>query len=106
MRISDWSSDVCSSDLQKPLDIGELGLIVSRAFHVHALEKENLRLANMGAEDNRVLGSMITGAPEMLTVARTLERGSEERRGGNVGVRKVSSRLLTFYLKQNITHQQ
>src|SRR3546814_13253119 len=69
MRISDWSSDVCSSDL-----IDELGLIVSRAFHVHALEKENLRLANMGAEDNRVLGRMITGAPEMLKVARTIER--------------------------------
>ncbi|HEY9580325.1 MAG TPA: PEP-CTERM-box response regulator transcription factor [Rhizorhapis sp.] len=59
---------------QKPLDIDELGLIVSRAFHVHALEKENLRLANMGAEDNRVLGRMITGAPEMLKVARTIER--------------------------------
>src|SRR3546814_17823913 len=73
MRISDWSADVCSSDL-KPLDIDELGLIVSRAFHVHALEKENLRLANMGAEDNRVLGRMLTGAPEMLTVARTIER--------------------------------
>src|SRR3546814_11362500 len=73
MRISDWSADVCSSDL-KPLDIDELGLIVSRAFHVHALEKENLRLANMGAEDNRALGRMITGAPEMLKVARTIER--------------------------------
>lgn len=59
---------------QKPVDIDELGLIVSRAFHVHALEKENLRLANMGAEDNRVLGRMITGAPEMLKVARTIER--------------------------------
>src|SRR3546814_17750818 len=73
MRISDWSADVCSSDL-KPLDIDELGLIVSRAFHVHALEKENLRLANMGAEDNRVLGRMITGAPEMQKVARKIER--------------------------------
>src|SRR3546814_3612020 len=28
----------------------------------------------MGAEDNRVLGRMITGAPEMLKVARTIER--------------------------------
>src|SRR3546814_10256549 len=72
MRISDWSADVCSSDL-KPLDIDELGLIVSRAFHVHALEKENLRIANMGAEDNRVLGRMITGAPAMLKVARPIE---------------------------------
>lgn len=59
---------------QKPVDIDELGLIVSRAFHVHALEKENARLAQTGSEDNRVLGRMITAAPEMLKVARTIER--------------------------------
>ena len=29
----------------KPVDIDELGLIVARAFHVHALEAENRRLA-------------------------------------------------------------
>ncbi|SKB46392.1 PEP-CTERM-box response regulator transcription factor [Sphingopyxis flava] len=59
---------------QKPIDIDELGLIVRRAFHVHALEVENARLANEGAGDNRVLGAMISGAPEMLKVARTIER--------------------------------
>ena len=59
---------------QKPIDIDELGLIVRRAFHVRALEVENARLANEGARDNRVLGGMITGAPEMLKVARTIER--------------------------------
>ncbi|MBB4639763.1 PEP-CTERM-box response regulator transcription factor [Rhizorhapis suberifaciens] len=59
---------------QKPVDIDELGLIVSRAFHVHALEKENARLAETASEDNRVLGRMITAAPEMLKVARTIER--------------------------------
>ncbi|HKR18166.1 PEP-CTERM-box response regulator transcription factor [Rhizorhapis sp.] len=59
---------------QKPVDIDELGLIVSRAFHVHALEKENARLAETASDDNRVLGRMITGAPEMLKVARTIER--------------------------------
>ena len=30
---------------QKPVDIDTLGLIVSRAFHVQALEKESARLA-------------------------------------------------------------
>lgn len=59
---------------QKPIDIEELGLIVRRAFHVHELEVENGRLAERGAGDNRVLGGMITGAPEMLKVARTIER--------------------------------
>lgn len=59
---------------QKPIDIDELGLIVRRAFHVRELEVENARLAEQGASDNRVLGGMITGAPEMLKVARTIER--------------------------------
>lgn len=59
---------------QKPIDIEELGLIVRRAFHVHDLEIENSRLADQGTTDNRVLGGMITGAPEMLKVARTIER--------------------------------
>ncbi len=59
---------------QKPIDIETLGLIVARAFHVRELEVENARLAQQGSSDNRVLGGMITGAPEMLKVARTIER--------------------------------
>jgi len=59
---------------QKPIDIESLGHIVSRAFHVHALEEENRRLADAAPEDDRVLGRMITAAPEMLKVARMIER--------------------------------
>ncbi|KAK0348474.1 hypothetical protein LTR94_037114, partial [Friedmanniomyces endolithicus] len=59
---------------QKPVDIDELGLIVRRAFHVHALERENARLAETAPEDSRVLGRIISGAPEMMKVARTIER--------------------------------
>jgi len=59
---------------QKPVDIDELGLIVRRAFHVHALEKENARLAEAAPSEARVLGRLITAAPEMMKVARTIER--------------------------------
>jgi len=59
---------------QKPVDIDELGLIVRRAFHVQKLEKENAFLATMGGEGDRVLGQVITGAPEMLKVAQMIER--------------------------------
>ncbi|MGN7997651.1 PEP-CTERM-box response regulator transcription factor [Sphingomonas sp. 22176] len=58
---------------QKPIDIDALGLIVTRAFHVHALETENRRLAEK-AEAKAVLGGMLTAAPEMLKVTRTIER--------------------------------
>src|SRR3546814_16591075 len=137
MRISDWSSDVCSSDLpdgtregfrtlktileakpdtkvivvsghgerasaltaiasgawdfyQKPIDIDELGLIVARAFHVRELEVENARLAERGAGDNRVLGGLITGAPEMRL---------GEGRGGKGGVSPGKSRWVPDHKK-------
>ena len=59
---------------QKPVDIDELGMIVRRAFHLHAIEADNARLASAPSSDTRVLGSMITAAPEMIKVARTIER--------------------------------
>ncbi len=59
---------------RKPVDIESLGLIVRRALQVRQLEDENRRLAAKAGEDERVLGRMITAAPEMIRVARTIER--------------------------------
>ncbi|UUL84140.1 PEP-CTERM-box response regulator transcription factor [Sphingomonas qomolangmaensis] len=57
----------------KPIDIDALGLIVVRAFHVHALEAENRRLAAR-VDRGAALGGLVTAAPEMLKVTRTIER--------------------------------
>jgi len=59
---------------QKPLDIDALGLIVRRAFNLHRIEQENRRLLASASADKTVLGRLITGAPEMVKVARTIER--------------------------------
>ena len=59
---------------QKPVDIEALGLIVRRALQLHRIEAENRNLASRSGEENRVLGRMITAAPEMVKVARTIER--------------------------------
>ncbi|MFV0645530.1 MAG: PEP-CTERM-box response regulator transcription factor [Sphingomonadaceae bacterium] len=59
---------------QKPVDITSLGHIVRRAFNLHEIEQENRRLASRVGDDNRVLGTLITAAPEMAKVARTIER--------------------------------
>ncbi len=59
---------------RKPVDIEAIGLIVRRAFQLRQLEEENRRLAARAEKDDRVLGRMITGAPEMIKVARTIER--------------------------------
>jgi two-component system, NtrC family, response regulator len=59
---------------QKPIDIDQLGLIVHRAFQLHELEDENRRLEERVGEGRTVLGNMVTAAPEMTKVARTIER--------------------------------
>jgi two-component system NtrC family response regulator len=59
---------------QKPVDIEQLGLIVRRAFNLQKIEDENRRLVANASEDKTVLGRLITGAPEMVKVARTIER--------------------------------
>ncbi|MFM6830518.1 MAG: PEP-CTERM-box response regulator transcription factor [Novosphingobium sp.] len=59
---------------QKPIDIDAIGLIVRRAFHLHEIEAENRRLAISTGDESRVLGRMLTAAPEMVRVARTIER--------------------------------
>ncbi len=57
---------------RKPVDIDDLGLIVARAFHLHDIESENRRLE--GSAEDSVLGSIVSAAPEMLKVAKTIER--------------------------------
>ena len=59
---------------KKPVDIESLGLIVRRAFQLRQLEEENRKLASRASIDDRVLGRLITAAPEMIRVARTIER--------------------------------
>ena len=59
---------------RKPIDFDEIALIVRRAFQLNRIERENRQLASRPAVDNRVLGTLITAAPEMMRVARTIER--------------------------------
>jgi two-component system, NtrC family, response regulator len=59
---------------QKPVDIDELHLIVKRAFHVRMLEMQNAKLQLPDQSGELLLGTIITASPEMLKVARTIER--------------------------------
>jgi two-component system NtrC family response regulator len=59
---------------QKPINVDDMALIARRAYRLHRLESENRALANRGGQDNRVLGRIITASPDMLRVARTIER--------------------------------
>src|SRR3954453_7196126 len=57
---------------KKPVDIDELGFIVTCSFHLHEIEEEHRRLESGAAAS--VLGAIITAAPEMMKVAKTIER--------------------------------
>ena len=55
----------------KPIDVDTLQVIVERAFHVHALEAENRRLRDGGAEG---FHGIVTADPGMLETCRMAER--------------------------------
>src|SRR3546814_16299811 len=85
MRISDWSSDVCSSDLH-----ADAGLAVERGGHRGA------GVARGGDKDgqrSRVASRQASQAGGEEACADILERGrSEERRVGKECVRTCRSR--------------
>ena len=59
----------------KPIILPDLSLIVARAFHLHAIESENRRLAEQ-ADKLASAEGIITGSPEMISVLRTVDRVS------------------------------
>src|SRR3546814_20010677 len=97
MRISDWSSDVCSSDLVvEAHQLAEVGLHVLRGIELLPLARRDPQLA-VAAEQQAVavvaaaadLGHL---APDHLQAFR-----SEERRVGKEGVRTCRSRWSPYH---------
>ena len=54
----------------KPIDIADLRLIVARAFHIHAIEQENLQAPRAAAAADGI----ITGSADMMEVLRSIEK--------------------------------
>src|SRR3546814_18488751 len=102
MRISDWSSDVCSSDL--------LGRDVARHALAHALHP--LVDVVLGVEPLVGLGRRPADAgdsqdlvepPTLVQALREAEAGrSEERRGGKVWVSPCRDRGSPYPYKKNL----
>src|SRR3546814_20884149 len=64
MRISDWSSDVCSSDLG-----GNKGGVAGRQRHLQPASARRLRprrRLNIGARLSAVKGALLTGEADVL----------------------------------------
>src|SRR3546814_6126173 len=76
MRISDWSSDVCSSDLDV-VGIGEAGFLAGNRAHAHALFDRMRAVPDDAVLDRPGL------APRMLEVqVAEIDAGAEQRTEG------------------------
>jgi two-component system NtrC family response regulator len=58
----------------KPVDIDALQLLFRREFHVRELEAQNASLQQPDSDGALLLGTIRTASPEMVKVARTIER--------------------------------
>ena len=68
--ISAGAWDFC----HKPVDIDELCLIIRQALHVRELEVQKALLPQPDSDGALLLGTIRTASPEMVKVARTIER--------------------------------
>src|SRR3546814_12497983 len=104
MRISDWSSDVCSSDLVAGFCIGEIDRRVRGKVRIeHDVQQPALALGN----DRRHAGNRPGERPLRIDIAQppgTLgheQASSEERRVGKESVSTCRSRGAPYHEKTN-----
>src|SRR3546814_19742364 len=96
MRISDWSSDVCSSDLHSPPVPGSVHTLA--APRTHAVRGQHPATAALSAN-----GQLDRRRPRRQPQSRCLDAGarSEERRVGTECVSTCRSRWSPYHSKQN-----
>src|SRR3546814_13509830 len=97
MRISDWSSDVCSSDLAFRLDVvpedaGDPKALVARLSKIIALSPEDIERFEQERKANRSFRA--------VTLKLRLSARSEERRVGKECVSTCRSRWSPNHQKQ------
>src|SRR3546814_19137471 len=91
MRISDWSSDVCSSDLASDF----LSLIIFRYIPNRTVPSEILR------DESQAIAAVIFKRLRESTQAADVLRRSEERRVGKECVSTCRSRWSPSHSKKN-----
>src|SRR3546814_21153351 len=104
MRISDWSSDVCSSDLDGPKAVRDylrLKLMAERneVFVAVFLNSQHQVLACEPLFKGTVSEASVY---PRVVVQRALELRSEERRVGKEGVSTCSSRWSPVHYKKQV----
>src|SRR3546814_17651338 len=105
MRISDWSSDVCSSDLEvevgapgvfQVVELDQIRVVVETVAGRRARNHPSLSVAALARDLIR-----IAAAPQPKVAARRSARlRSEERRVGKEGVRTCRSGWSPYHYKK------
>src|SRR3546814_13335061 len=99
MRISDWSSDVCSSDLKRLLAL-DMGALIAGAKYRGEFEE---RLKSVVSEIGAAAGEVVLFIDEMHTIVGTgaaegaMAARSEESRGGKECVSTWSTRWSPYH---------
>src|SRR3546814_15575321 len=109
MRISDWSSDVCSSDLDRPMPqepaqpmdhaaMGHEGMIMAPTEPITPIPAltEADRIAAVPPPGGHAVHDNAIQSFVLIDRLETLDR-SEERRGGKEGVSKCRSRWSAYH---------
>src|SRR3546814_19710539 len=97
MRISDWSSDVCSSDLTGGFRVGcwriEPGVLADQQAHAHALSVTARHVKHAGLKARHEVAALV----EHLVVGQLALGRSEERRVGKECVSTCRSRWSPYH---------
>src|SRR3546814_15672860 len=98
MRISDWSSDVCSSDLAAvvgfPHDIKGQGIYAYVTLNA-GVEPNDEIVAALKQQVRKEIGPIAT--PDHIHLTPGLPKRSEERRVGKEGVSTCRSRWAPYH---------
>src|SRR3546814_15982346 len=102
MRISDWSSDVCSSDLVDHHLGGGLGPLPVAAHHLRPAHADLTLLARQQHAKGRLEADDLHGGSGIGQPDRSrLALRSDVRRGGKEVVSTCRLRWLPYHLKKN-----
>src|SRR3546814_2593866 len=92
MRISDWSSDVCSSDLEIGADIGGLGEDAAAEAREDRNERSAERERGQCLDDDPIIGSVAGGAGQIPEEARDREQAEPGHQHAGDGARAEGER--------------
>src|SRR3546814_5831258 len=98
MRISDWSSDVCSSDLRRKFAAcGALVGAIGDQRHVDIAGRQRKRGRRHMAHEGRAAGAVIVGKARLQAKIFGKRQRSEERRVGKECVSTCRSRWSPYH---------